>query len=206
MYPRRGLGEKPPAAGRFLVIFWKKSYFNAIGKGGVEDTRLDAKAKDTKKSPRRRIALPKTDPLEAKNRNSRGQDQGHRRKCSPKKSVFKNFSGVLQKKSLKKFLWRSPSKKTILQIIFFQAISETKVFKKNFQVIYKILIIQKLVLSSSRGLEASRPRPRPRTSKCVLETKVVLEDSTSGHWITFCTCSEPFERTRFLTYESQSQN
>ena len=23
------------------------------------------------------------------------------------------------------------------------------------------------------------------------------------HWITFCTCSEPFERTRFLTYESQ---
>ena len=43
---------------------------------------------------------------------------------------------------------------------------------------------QKIVLSSSRGqanfrgLEASRPRPR--TSKCVLEAKDVLEDSTSG--------------------------
>ena len=55
--------------------------------------------------------------------------------------------------------------------------------------LHKILTIQKIVLSSSRGqanfrgLEASRPRPRtwpsrprPRTSKCV------LEDSTSGYW------------------------
>ena len=29
-YYRRGLGAKPPAAGRFFVIFWKKSYANAI--------------------------------------------------------------------------------------------------------------------------------------------------------------------------------
>ena len=52
----------------------------------------------------------------------------------------------------------------------------------------KISTIQKIVLSSSRGqgnfrgLQASRPRPR--TSKCVLEdvleAKVVIEDSTSG--------------------------
>ena len=52
----------------------------------------------------------------------------------------------------------------------------------------KISTVQKIVLSSSRGqgnfrgLEASRPRPR--TSKCVLEdvleAKDVLEDSTSG--------------------------
>ena len=69
----------------------------------------------------------------------------------------------------------------------------------------EISTVQKIVLSSSRGqanfrgLEASRPRPRPRTwpsrprprprtSKCVLEdvleAKDVLEDSTSGwyHW------------------------
>ena len=26
----RGLGESPQAVGRFFVIFWKKSYFNAI--------------------------------------------------------------------------------------------------------------------------------------------------------------------------------
>ena len=48
----------------------------------------------------------------------------------------------------------------------------------------EISTVQKIVLSSSRGqgyfrgLEASRPRPR--TSKCVLEAKDVLEDSTSG--------------------------
>ena len=51
------------------------------------------------------------------------------------------------------------------------------VFQQNFNG-------SKIVLSSSRGqgnfrgLEASRPRPR--TSKCVLEAKDVLEDSTSG--------------------------
>ena len=58
----------------------------------------------------------------------------------------------------------------------------------------EISTVQKIVLSSSRGqanfrgLEASRPRPRtwpsrprPRTSKCVLEAKDVLEDSTSGN-------------------------
>ena len=49
----------------------------------------------------------------------------------------------------------------------------------------EISTVQKIVLSSSRGqgnflgLEASRPRPR--TSKCVLEAKDVLEDSTSDN-------------------------
>ena len=48
----------------------------------------------------------------------------------------------------------------------------------------EISTVQKIVLSSSRGqgdsrgLEASRTRPR--TSKCVLEAKGVLEDSTSA--------------------------
>ena len=45
-------------------------------RGGVEDTRLEAKAKDTKKSPRPRTAFPRTDTLEAKDRNARGQGQG----------------------------------------------------------------------------------------------------------------------------------
>ena len=62
-------------------------------RGGVEDTRPEAKAKDTKKNPRPRTALPRTDPLEAK-------DQGHKRKCSLK--TF--FSGDLKKKSSKKCL------------------------------------------------------------------------------------------------------
>ena len=82
------------------------------------------------------------------------KDQGHRRKCSPKKKSFqKCFSGVLQNKK--------------------------RVFKNFFHAIYKILTISNLPLSSSRGqgnfqeLEASRPK----TLKCV------LEDSTSGIFI-----------------------
>ena len=130
-----------------------------LNRGGVEDTRLEAKAKDTKKNrgqgqgqPLRgqTLSRPRTGMLEAK-------DQGHKRKCSPKKKVFTKI---------------------------FQAISKKNDFQKFFQALHKILTIQKIVLSSSRGqanfrgLEASRPRPR--TSKCVLEAKDVLEDSTSA--------------------------
>ena len=68
----------------------------AINRGGVEDTRLKAEAKATKKIPRPRTAVPWTDPLEAKNRNARGQGQEHSRKCSPKKSSSNTFSGILQ--------------------------------------------------------------------------------------------------------------
>ena len=119
-------------------------------RGGVEDTGLEAKAKDTKKirgqgqgQPFRgqTLSRPRTGMLEAK-----AKDQGHKRKCSPKK----------KKRSSQKFFMRSAQK---------------NVFQKNFQALHKILTIQKILLSSSRGqanfrgLEASRPR----TSKCVLE-------------------------------------
>ena len=62
-------------------------------RGGVEDTKLEAKAKDTKKirgqgqeQPFRGqiLSRPRTGPLEAK-------DQGHKRKCSPKKRSSKIF-------------------------------------------------------------------------------------------------------------------
>ena len=65
---------------------------------GVEDTRLEAKAKDTKKirgqgQPFRgqNLSRPRTGMLETK-------DQGHRRKRSPKKKkgIRKYFSGDLQ--------------------------------------------------------------------------------------------------------------
>ena len=64
-------------------------------------------------------ALPRADPLEAKDRNARGQGQGPRTQAqvlSKKKKVFKNF---------------------------FQAFSKTKkrVFKNFFHAIYKILTI-----------------------------------------------------------------
>ena len=117
-------------------------------RGGVEDTRLEAK--DTKKNPRPRprTAFPRTDTLEAKDRNARGQGQRPRTQAQV---LSKNFSSVLQKQKQKNFFKRSPQK---------------NVFQKNFQTFHKILTIQKIVLSSSRGqanfrgLEASRPRPR----------------------------------------------
>ena len=70
-----------------------------LTRGGVEDTRLEAKAKakDTKKirgqgqgqgQPFRgqNLSRPRTGMLEAK-----AKDQGHRRKCSPKKKSSKIF-------------------------------------------------------------------------------------------------------------------
>ena len=58
-----------------------------------------------KKNPRPRTAFPRTDTLEAKDRNTgmletKAKDQGHKRKCSPKK-----------KRSSQKFFKRSPQKK-----------------------------------------------------------------------------------------------
>ena len=128
--------------------------------------------KNLRPRPRQRTAFPRTDTLEAKNRNARGLGQGPRTQAQvlSKKSLHKNFSGDLRKnKSSQKFFKRSPRK---------------NVFQNIFQALHKILTIQKIVLSSSRGqanfrgLEASRPRPR--TSKSVLEAKDVLEDSTSS--------------------------
>ena len=166
------------------------SFFSVIAhitviRGGVEDTRLEAKAKakDTKKirgqgqgqgQPFRgqTLSRPRTGMLEAK-----AKDQGHKAQVLSKKKK--------KKRSSQKFFKRSPRKNA---------------FQKIFQPLHKILTFQKIVLSSSRGqanfrgLEASRPRPRPRTwpsrprprprtSKSVLEdvleAKDVLEDSTS---------------------------
>ena len=95
---------------------------------------------------------------------AKAKDQGHKRKCSPKK----------KKRSSQKFFKRSPQK---------------NVFQKIFQALHKILTIQKTLLSSSRGQanfrgpEASRPRPRTLKSvlEDVLKAKDVLEDSTSAN-------------------------
>ena len=144
-------------------------------RGGVEDTRLEAKAKakDTKKirgqgqgqgQPFRgqTLSRPRTGMLEAK-----AKDQGHKAqvlsKKKKKKKVFtKIFQAISKKKKKKKKKKRSSQK-------FFKQSPLKNVFQKIFQPLHKILTFQKIVLSSSRGqanfrgLEASRPRPRPRT-------------------------------------------
>ena len=93
------------------------------------------------------LSRPRTGMLKAKN-------QGHKRKCSPKKKgLLKIFSDSLprKKRSSEKLFRRSPEK---------------AVFQNIFQALHKLLITQKIVLSSSReqgnfrGLEASMPRPR----------------------------------------------
>ena len=134
--------------------------------------------------PRPRTAFPRTETLEAKDRNARGQGQGPRTQSASalkkkKKGLHKNFSGDLKKKKKKK---RSSSQK------FFKRSPLKNVFQKFFQALHNILTFQKIVLSSSRGqanfrgLEASRPRPRTSKSvlEDVLEAKDVLKDSTSG--------------------------
>ena len=95
-------------------IFWIRHWVGlliqndeilVICRGGVEDTRLEAK--NTKKNPRPRTAFPRTDTLEAKDRNARGQ--GPRTQSAgalqKKKKVFtKIFQAISKKKKKKKGL------------------------------------------------------------------------------------------------------
>ena len=115
-----------------LICIWNciLKIFVLIIRGGVEDTRLEAKAKakDTKKirgqgQPFRgqTLSRPRTGMLEAK-----AKDQGHKRKCSPKK----------KKRSSQKFFRRSPKKKKKKKkkvfTKIFRAISTKTRFPKNF--------------------------------------------------------------------------
>ena len=115
-------------------------------RGGVEDTRLEAKVKDTKN-------------FEAKDRPSRGQGprtqtQVFSKKKRSSKFFFRRF--LLEETKKKVFadfpqgFWRFPTK--------FQQ------FKNS------------AILEPRTGQFS---RPKPRHSKCVLEAKDVLEDSTS---------------------------
>ena len=120
---------------------------------------------------------------------AKAKDQGHKAQVLSKKK---------KKRSSQKFFRRSPKKKKKKKKRssqkFFKRSPRKNAFQKIFQPLHKILTFQKIVLSSSRGqanfrgLEASRPRPRPRTSKSVLEAKDVLEDSTSGSVVRLPQC------------------
>ena len=106
---------------------------NVIVRGGVEDTRLEAKAKNTKKIQGQgqpfqgqTLSRPKTGTLEAK-----AKDQGHKRKCSPKK------------RSSQKFFRRSPQKIQALHKIL---------------TIQKLVLSSIRGQANFRGLEVSRPR------------------------------------------------
>ena len=107
-------------------------------RGGVEDTRLEAKAKDTKKirgqgqdqgqgqgQPFRgqTLSRPRTGMLEAK-----AKDQGHKAQVLSKKKKKKRSSQKFFRRSPKK---KKKKKKKVFTKIF-QAISTKKRFPKNF--------------------------------------------------------------------------
>ena len=81
-----------------------------------------------------------------------------------------------------------------------------------FQAMCKILTIQKILLSSSRGLGNFRGlvASRPRTSKCVLEAMDVLEYSTFGltHAIlnVWLFCAVPSLNRKYSLYYSLLHN
>ena len=141
----------------FRIGFKLHCYIQELdSRGGVEDTRLEAKAKDTKKS------KAKAKDSLSEDRHSRGQGQ----ECSrprtkdtsasalqkKKKGLHKNVSGDLKKKK----------KKVFTKI--FQAISTKKRFLKNFSSApqnfnnSKNSAVPSRGQANFRGLEASRPR------------------------------------------------
>ena len=105
-----------------------------LGRGEVDDTRLEAMAKNTKKSEAK--AKTKISPFE--DRPSRGQGQ----ECLRPRTKDASAS-VLQKKKAEK--------KRSSQKFCFRRSPEKHVFLKIFQTHHKILTIQKIVLSSNQG-------------------------------------------------------
>ena len=125
--------------------------YTVITRGGVEDTRLEAKAKDTKK------IRGQGEPLQGQTLSRPRTKDTSASALQKKKFFHKNLSGDLQKEDKN-----------------FSGDLKKKVFTKIFQALLKILIIQKIVLSSSqkqanfRGLETSRPKTSLRTPPLVI--------------------------------------
>ena len=114
---------------------------NIIIRGGVEDTSLEAKETKKNPRPRPRTAFPRTDTLEAKDRNARGLGQGPRTQAQ-----------VLSKKK----------KKVFTKI--FQAISTKKCFPKNFSSAPQNF-------NNSKNSALLEPRTGQFSRTCGLETK-----------------------------------
>ena len=118
--------------------------------------------------PRPRTALPRTDPLGSKDRNARGQgartqaqvfSKKQKREDRPSRDQEQECSRPRTKDTGTSVFQKKKEKKGLQK--FFSG-----VLQKIFLAIYKILTIQKIVQSSSRGqgnfrgFEVSRPRPR----------------------------------------------
>ena len=142
-------------AGQFVLEIRKllatsKAEFNSlVGASVGSKPEVESRTQGSRPRPRtQKKSEAKAKDSLSEDRHSRGQGQ----ECSrPRPRTKDTSASALQKK-----------KKVFTKI--FQAISTKKRFPKNFSSALKILTIQKIVLSSSRGLanfrglEASRPR------------------------------------------------
>ena len=152
-----------------VALFLAKTQ-NSIIRGRIEDTTLEAKAKDTKKSV------------------AKAKDQGHKAEVIYKKKLmnknvfaqkFFKFSGNFK---------RSPGKKMSSKF-FSQPLWRSSRRNKIVHDLGSFSTSQKIVLSSSRerGIFKDLLASRPRTPNCVLEevleAKDVLEDSTSKNYL-----------------------
>ena len=159
-----------------MILHW------LLGRDGVEDTRLEAKAKAKDK---------KNFEAKAKYRPSRSQTKDTDENVK-KKGLQNFFSGDLKNKVFKNFF----QAKKVFKNFFSGNLYVRKPKKRSLQIFHKVSGVfqrnfnsSKIVLSSSRGqgnfrgLEASKPRPRTskRVLEEILEAKDVLEDSTSAY-------------------------
>ena len=86
----------------------------------------------TQKNPRTRTALPRTDPLEAKDRNARGQGPRTQAQMLTKKEKrLQNFFSGISKKRASKIFFQAFSNKKRLPKLFFRRSTKFQQFKKK---------------------------------------------------------------------------
>ena len=101
-------------AGQWRGLMHRQTYLQLLAaalKPEVESRTQGLRPRPrTQKNPRTRTALPRTDPLEAKDRNARGQGPTTQAQMFTKKKVFKIFFQESQKKGLQTFFFRRSTK------------------------------------------------------------------------------------------------
>ena len=147
---------------------WDFIVFARMCRGGVEDTTLEAKANDTKKirgqgqgQPFRgqTLSRPRTGMIETK-----AKDQGHKRKCFPKKIFTKIFQAISKKKGLHKNFSSDLHKKKFSKK-FFKRSTKFEQFKKYCCPRAEDRPIFEDLKPRGQGLQnvSSRPRTSSRT-------------------------------------------
>ena len=102
-------------------IFWTKTQIRIYGQRWNRGHKARGQGQGQKKNSRPRTALPRTDTLEAKDRNARGQGKEPRTQQASfleKKNLQKIFSDDFQKKVFKNFFHAISKKKNAQEKIF----------------------------------------------------------------------------------------